>query len=80
MGISAAVSRPAHTMFTASNGAGACVLPSVQIGDRVLGVINIQTGGNESSSFESTISKAGQIQQASSSNLSGNQYYAFTIG
>ena len=80
MGISAAVSRPAHTMFNASNGAGACVLPSAQIGDRVLAAINIATGANESSSFESTISKAGQLQQSSTSNLSGNQYWAFTIG
>jgi hypothetical protein len=50
------------------------------IGDRVLAVINIGTGANESSSFESTISAIGQIQQTSSSNLSANQYYAFTIG
>jgi hypothetical protein len=67
-------------LFTAINGTGACILPSAQIGDRVVGIINITTGGNESSSFESTITKAGQIQQSSSSNLSGNQYWAFTIG
>jgi hypothetical protein len=67
-------------MFTAANSAGACVLPSAQIGDRVLAVINIGTGANESTSFESTISKAGQIQQTTSSNLSANQYWAFTIG
>jgi len=79
MGISG-LTRPAHTMFNAINGAGACILPSAQIGDRVLAVINISTGANESSSFESTISKAGQIQQSSASNLSGNQYWAFTIG
>ncbi len=56
------------------------MLPSAQIGDRVLTAINIATGANESSSFESTISKAGQIQQTSTSNLSANQYWAFTIG
>jgi hypothetical protein len=79
MGISA-VSRPAHTMFTAAASAGACVLPSAMVGDRVLAVINIGTGANESPSFETTISKANQIQQTSSSNLSANQYWAFTIG
>ncbi len=74
------VTRPGHTEFTASNGKGPCILPSAMIGDRVLAVINIGTGANESSSFESTISAIGQIQQTSSSNLSANQYYAFTIG
>jgi hypothetical protein len=74
------VTRPGHVMFNANNGAGPCILPSSQIGDRVLAVINIGTGNNESASFESTISKAGQIQQTSASNLSGNQYYGFTIG
>jgi hypothetical protein len=74
------VTRPGHVMFNASNGVGPCILPSSQIGDRVLAVINIGTGANESASFESTISKAGQIQQTSASNLSGNQYYGFTIG
>jgi len=74
------VTRPGHVMFTASNGAGACILPSAQVGDRVLGVINISTGANESSSFETVISKAGQIQQTSTSNLAGNQYWGFTVG
>jgi hypothetical protein len=73
-------SRPRHVLFSANNGAGACILPSAQVGDRVVGIINITTGGNESSSFESTITKAGQIQQSSGSNLSSNQYWAFTIG
>jgi len=80
MGISSGLSRPAHVLFNAVNGAGSCVLPSAQVNDRVLAVINVQTGANESSSFESTISKAGQIQQSSTSNLSANQYWAFTIG
>jgi hypothetical protein len=67
-------------MFTASTAAGARVLPSAQIGDRVLAVINIGTGANESSSFETTISKAGQIQQSSTANLSNQQYWCFSIG
>jgi len=74
------ITRPGHTMFNANNGVGACVLPSAQVGDRVLAVINIGTGANESSSFEIVISKAQQIQQTSTANLSANQYYAFTVG
>jgi hypothetical protein len=74
------VTRPGHVMFNASNGVGPCILPSAQIGDRVLAVINIGTGNNESASFETSISKAGQIQQTSAGNLSANQYYCFTIG
>ncbi len=38
---------------------------------------NITTLGNEASSFESTVPVTGQIQQTSSSNLSGNQYWAY---
>jgi hypothetical protein len=73
-------SRAGHTEFIGSNGAGACSLPSAQVGDTVVGIINVTTRGNESSSFETTISKAGQIQQTGSANLSGNQYYAFCVG
>jgi hypothetical protein len=80
MGISSGLSRPAHILFNASNGAGACILPSSQIGDRVLAVINIATGANESASFESTVSRSGQLQQTSASNLAGNQYWCFSVG
>jgi hypothetical protein len=73
-------SRAGHTQFNGGSGAGACILPGAQVGDIVVGVINVTTRGNESSSFESTVSKAGQIQQTSSGNLSGNQYYAFCAG
>jgi hypothetical protein len=73
-------SRAGHTEFLGSNGAGACILPSAQVGDTVVGVVNVTTRGNESSSFETTISKAGQIQQTGSVNLSANQYFAFTVG
>jgi hypothetical protein len=73
-------SRAGHTEFLGSNGAGACILPSAQVGDTVGAVINITTRNSEANSFETTISKAGQIQQTSSANLSANQYYAFTVG
>jgi hypothetical protein len=80
MGTTTGFSRPGHVLFNSINGVGACILPSAQVGDRVLAVINVATGANESTSFEALISKAGQIQQNSASNLSSNQYWAFTIG
>jgi hypothetical protein len=80
MGISSGLSRPAHVLFNAVNGAGPCILSSAMIGDRVLAIINVATGANESSSFETTISKSGQIQQSSASNLAGNQYWCFSVG
>lgn len=73
-------SRAGHTEFNGNNGAGVCILPGAQVGDTVVGVINITTRGSEAGSFETTISKAGQIQQTSASNLSANQYLAFAVG
>jgi hypothetical protein len=76
----AGFSRAGHTEFYGNSGAGACILPSAQVADTVVGVINLATRGSEAGSFETTISKAGQIQQTSASNLSTNQYLAFTVG
>jgi hypothetical protein len=59
------------------NGTGGCILTEAKIGDLVLGMQNITTLGTESTSFETTVTKAGQIQQTSASNLSGNQYWAY---
>jgi hypothetical protein len=59
------------------NGTGGCILTEVKVNDKVLGMQNIQTLGMESTSFETTVTVAGQIQQTSSSNLSGNQYWAY---
>jgi hypothetical protein len=73
-------SRAGHTLFNGLSAAGACILPGAQIGDTVAAVINITTRNSEASSFETTISKSGQIQQTSGSNLSANQYLAFTCG
>jgi hypothetical protein len=73
-------SRAGHTQFNGGSGAGACILPGAQVGEIVVGVINVTTRGSEASSFETTISKAGQIQQTSASNLSANQYLAFAVG
>ena len=52
----------------------------VLVGDRVIDMRNAATTGSEASSFESTISIAGQLQQTSASNLSANEYWAITIG
>jgi len=51
--------------------AGAVTLTGTQPGDTVVSVTNITTPGDVSSSFESTISVAGQIQQTAST--SSNQ-------
>ena len=56
-----------------SNGAGYVPLSSpneVQVGDVVTGVYRVDTLASVSSSFETTISVAGQIHQTSASNLS----------
>lgn len=58
---------------TASNGAGAVTLTGAVIGDTVENVTNITTQGDVTSSFEATISVAGQIQQTAATNLSGQQ-------
>lgn len=57
----------------ASNGAGAVTLAGAVVGDTVESVINITTPGDVSSSFEATISVAGQIQQTAATNLSAAQ-------
>jgi hypothetical protein len=52
---------------------------SVRAGETVFGMMNITFGGNELANFESTISVNGQIQQTSTSNLSGNEYLVYTF-
>ncbi len=60
----------------ARKGAGAIPLPAAAVGDAVIDVRNITAPSTSaSSSFESTISKAGQIQQTSASDLSANEYW-----
>ena len=62
---------------TGLNGTGAIILTEAKKGDSVYAMQNISTLGNEASSFETTVTVNGQIQQTSSSNLSANQYWAF---
>jgi hypothetical protein len=55
-------------------------LPGARGSDQIVGVFNNGTGVNESASFETSVSVAGQIQQTSGSNLSGNEYWCVSIG
>jgi len=54
-----------------SNGAGSVTITGALVGDIVELVVNLTTPGDVTSSFESTISVAGQIQQTAATNLSG---------
>lgn len=65
------------TLVQGLNGTGSCIVGDAKKGDIVVGMYNISTLGSESGNFESTVSVQGQIQQTSSSNLSGNQYWAY---
>lgn len=56
-----------------SNGVGAVTLAGAVIGDTVENVANLTTPGDVTSSFEATISVAGQIQQTAVTNLSAAQ-------
>jgi hypothetical protein len=64
---------PIMVCQTASNGAGAVTLAGAVVGDVVENVTNISTPGDVTSSFEATISVAGQIQQSAATNLSAAQ-------
>jgi hypothetical protein len=61
---------PIKVCQVASNGAGAVTLAGAVIGDSVENVVNLTTPGDITSSFEATISVAGQIQQTAGTNLS----------
>ncbi len=63
----------------ANNGAGACIVPGVNVGDIVVAVYNIKTLGSEASSFETKVTVANQVQQSSASNLSANEYWWITV-
>jgi hypothetical protein len=74
--IAAAISPPqVYPPTFGRNGAGSVPLPGAMVGESVLAVLNISTQASGASSFETTISKAGAIQQTSGSNLSGGEFY-----
>lgn len=57
-------------VVTGHNGAGSVTLTGAPLGATVISVVNLTTPGDATSSFESTISVAGQIQQSSATDLS----------
>ena len=57
------------------NGAGALTLTGAVIGDTVVGIVNITTPGDLKSSFESTVTVTGQIQQTAATDLSAKQCF-----
>lgn len=56
-----------------SNGAGAVTFTGAKVGDAVSNVANMGDGTDATSSFESTVSVADQVQQTSVSNLSAKK-------
>lgn len=59
------------TVFTGSNGAGACTLTGANVGDIVRGVIRVDASpADNAANYETTITVVNQIQQSSASNLS----------
>lgn len=54
---------------TASNGVGAVTVAGTLVGDHVELVLNLTDATDATSSFESTVSVAGQVQQTSASDL-----------
>lgn len=57
-----------------SNGVGAITVTGAKVGDSVEMVINLTSPADASSSFEASVSVAGQVQQTSASNLSGSTF------
>jgi hypothetical protein len=56
------------------NGAGAITVAGAVVGDTVMCVVNLSAPALASSSFEATVSVAGQVQQTSASDLSGSTF------
>lgn len=76
-GVTIGSTRTGATPFRVSaaglNGAGAITAVGALVGDNVSFVTG-PTNADSGSLFESTISVTGQVQQTSTTNLSGNQY------
>ena len=61
--------------ISGASAAGGIAIPGALLGDIVVSVTGVYgVSGNQSASFETSISVAGQIQQTSGSNLSNNLY------
>jgi hypothetical protein len=80
MAVITGVKKPEPVQIKGRNGAGAIPLAGATAGSAVFGCVNIQTGANQLASFESVISISGQIQQVATSDLSGAEFWVYTIG
>lgn len=49
--------------FVGSNGAGGCTLAGAEVGDDVIGVLQLTTPDDDTADFEAVITTAGEIQQ-----------------
>ena len=65
--------------FTGSNGAGACTLAGVKVGDEVVGVLQLSTPDDDKDDFESVITVDGQIQQTSATDHSLNEFAVLIV-
>jgi hypothetical protein len=73
--IAATALRPEVIQAFGRKGAGGIPFSSMVVGESILAVIDMVTHANAASSFESTVTKAGQIQQTSASDLSAHEYW-----
>lgn len=73
-----AATKMVSVTFNGSNGAGPCKVANVAEGDKVLGLFLLgdHAAKTVAGGFEETVSVAGEIQQTSTRDLSGNKYLA----
>jgi hypothetical protein len=66
---------PVQIKGLAAAGQITCALP---LGSQVFGAINISSGANESSNFETVTTVAGQLKQTGSG-LGSNEYWIYAV-
>lgn len=80
-GLAAVTAKLDIISFSGKNGAGACTMTGVAVGDVVLSVTGVVAAdvGDKASLFESTITVINQIQQSSATDLSTKVYMALIL-
>jgi hypothetical protein len=73
--IAATAYRPEVITAFGRKGAGPVPFSGMTKGEAIIGVINVVTRASAASSFESTCTVNGQIQQSSASDLSGQEFF-----
>jgi hypothetical protein len=73
--IAATAYRPEVITAFGRKGAGPIPFSGMSVGESIIAVINVVTRASAASSFESTCTHAGQIQQSSASDLSGQEFF-----